>query len=198
MKFKDFKSFRDYDRKFVKVTNLDEATKKGLKIDKLTEPIYGILYIDRECGATLRITGNSTTEYTDIMIIDRAGSFNDAEFELFEGNPFMEEILKQINEGYYDDNLNELLNDKKLDKYRHELFPNDVMAILPNEQQPEQMWVRLFMKTKEKDLYIAELLDNSFFDKSYTTGKKVAVVLHKDGDFEGLIINGLIKMIDEE
>ena len=197
MKFKEFKNVRDYDRKIVKVTNIDEKLKKDLKIEELSEPIYGILYIDRQCGSSLRITGNETKQYKDIMLIVRSGQFAEMNFEIFPGDDFTKKVLNEINEGYYDDNLNELLLDKKLDKYRHEDFPNDVMAILPNEKQPEQMWVRLFMKTKEKDLYVAELLDNSFFNKSYTAGKKVAVVLYKEGDFEGLIINGLVKMADE-
>ena len=197
MKFKDFKSFRDYDRKIVKITNVDEDLKKGLKIEELTEPIYGILYIDRQCGTSLRITGNENTEYNDIMLIVRSGQFNEMNFEIFEGNEFTKKILDQIDEGYYDDNFNELLYDKRLDKYRHNDFPNDVEAILPSDNQPEKMWVRLFMKTKEENLYVAELLDDSFFNKSYTTGKKVAVVLYKEGDFEGLIINGLVKIADE-
>ena len=197
MKFKEFKNFRDYDRKLVKITNVDENLKKGLKIEDLSEPIYGILYIDRQCGVSLRITGNETTDYKDIMLIVRSNMFNEMNFEIFDGNDFMKEILKQINEGYYDDNFNELLYDKKLDKYRHEDFPNDVEAMLPSDEQPEKMWVRLFMKTKEENLYVADLLDDSFFNKSYTVGKKVAVVLYKEADFEGLIINGLVKMSDE-
>ena len=38
--------------------------------------------------------------------------------------------------------------DKNLDEFRHEEFPNDVIAILPNDEQPEKMWVRLFMKVQ--------------------------------------------------
>lgn len=197
MKFRDFKSFRDYDRKIVKITNVNEDLKKGLKITELAEPIYGILYIDRQCGASLRITGNDNIEYKDIMLIVRSGQFNDMNFEIVDGNDFTKKILDQINEGYYDDNFNELLYDKRLDKYRHEDFPNDVEAILPSDEQPEKMWVRLFMKTKEENLYVAELLDDSFFNKLYTAGKKVAIVLYKKEDFEGLIINGLVKMADE-
>ena len=196
MKYKDFKNFRDYDRKFVKVTNLDLHTKKGLQIEKLTEPIYGILYIDIECGTTLRVTGNETTEIKDTALIVRADCFENVDFELFDGNDFMKEILSQINEGYYDEQLDELLNDKLLDEFRNEDFPNDVIAILPNEDQPEKMWVRLFMKTKEENLYVAELLDDSYFDKQYTTGKKVALVLYEEKNFKGLIINGLVKIQD--
>ncbi len=196
MKFKDFKNFRDYDRKFVKVTNIDEKTKNALKIDKLEEPIYGILYIDRECGTSLRITGNELTKIEDTALIARADCFEKMNFELFDGNDFMEEVLEQINEGYYDEQLNELLKDKLLDEFRNEVFPNDVIAILPNEKQPEKMWVRLFMKTQEENLYVAELLDDSFFDKKYTTGKKVALIYYTEDNFKGLIINGLVKIQD--
>ena len=197
MKFKEFKNFREYDRKFVKVTNIDEKTKKGLKIDELDEPIYGILYIDKQCGTTLRITGNDKIDYKEYMLLARADSFHDMEFEIFDGTDYLKEVLEQINETYYDDNLNELLYDKNLDEFRHEEFPNDVIAILPNDEQPEKMWVRLFMKTKQENLYVAELLDDSFVNKTYTTGKKVALVLYEEKDFRGLIINGLVKMADE-
>lgn len=196
MKYKDFKNFRDYDRKFVKVTNLDPSVKKSLQIQKLDDPLYGILYIDRECGTSLRITGNETSNIDVTALIVRADSFKDADFEDFEGNHLMKVILSQINENYYDEQLNELLNDKLLDEFRNEDFPNDVLAILPNEEQPEKMWVRLIMKTKEENLYVAELLDDSYFDKQYTTGKKVALVFYEENDFKGLIINGLVKIQD--
>lgn len=196
MKYKDFKNFRDYDRKFVKVTNLDPSVKKSLQIQKLDDPLYGILYIDRECGTSLRITGNETSNIDVTALIVRADSFKDADFEDFEGNNLMKVILSQINENYYDEQLNELLNDKLLDEFRNEDFPNDVLAILPNEEQPEKMWVRLIMKTKEENLYVAELLDDSYFDKQYTTGKKVALVFYEENDFKGLIINGLVKIQD--
>lgn len=196
MKYKDFKNFRDYDRKFVKVTNLDPSVKKSLQIQKLDDPLYGILYIDRECGTSLRITGNETSNIDVTALIVRADSFKDVDFEDFEGNHLMKVILSQINENYYDEQLNELLNDKLLDEFRNEDFPNDVLAILPNEEQPEKMWVRLIMKTKEENLYVAELLDDSYFDKQYTTGKKVALVFYEENDFKGLIINGLVKIQD--
>ena len=196
MKYKDFKNFRDYDRKFVKVTNLYPSVKKSLQIQKLDDPLYGILYIDRECGTSLRITGNETSNIDVTALIVRADSFKDADFEDFEGNHLMKVILSQINENYYDEQLNELLNDKLLDEFRNEDFPNDVLAILPNEEQPEKMWVRLIMKTKEENLYVAELLDDSYFDKQYTTGKKVALVFYEGNDFKGLIINGLVKIQD--
>ena len=119
-------------------------------------------------------------------------------FEIFDGTEFLKDVLEnQINKFYYDDNLNELLYDKRLDEFRHDEFPNDVIAILPNKEQPEKMWVRLFMKTKEENLYVAELLDDSFVNKTYTTGKKVALVLYEENDFRGLVINGLVKMADE-
>ena len=69
MEFKDFKNFREYDRKFVKVTNLSKDLKKSLKIEKLQEPIYGILYIDIECGVSLRILGDEKTEIKDVRML---------------------------------------------------------------------------------------------------------------------------------
>ena len=191
MKFSDFKSFRDYDRKIFKVYGLDENIKHGLK-----DPIYGILYIDRECGTTLRIVGDDNTKYEDTMAVVRATAFNNAKFEKFDGDSFTKEVLEQISEVYYDEKLDELLSDKNLDEFRHETFPNDVLAILPSEEQAEKMWVRLIMKTKEKNLYVAELLDDSYNNKNYTTGKKVALVLYEKDDFKGLIINGLVQLAD--
>ena len=198
MEFKEFKSFREYDRKFVKVTNISNDIKKSLKVDKLQEPLYGILYIDVECGVSLRILGNAETEIKDEGILLRCDAFEGINFELFEGTDYLKDVLEnQINKFYYDDKLNELLKVKELDEFRHESFPNDVLAILPNEKQPEKMWVRLIMKTNEDNLYVAKLLDDSFVDKKYTTGKEVALIYYVEDDFKGLIINGLVKRIDE-
>ena len=198
MKFKDFKSFRDYDRKFVKVTNISNEIKKSLKIEKLHEPIYGILYIDVECGVSLRILGDAETEIKDEGILLRCDAFEGISFEIFEGTDYLKDVLEnQINKFYYDNKLNELLSVKELDEFRHEAFPNDVLAILPNEKQPEKMWVRLIMKTNEENLYIAKLLDDSFVDKKYTNGKEVALIYYTEDDFKGLIINGFVKRIDE-
>lgn len=197
MEFKEFKNFRDYDRKFVKVTNFSKENIKKLKIENLTEPIYGILYIDKECGVTLRILGDEKNNIKDEGIMLRSSAFENLNFETFEGNDFLKDVLKnQINEYYYDDNLNKLLEDTNLDKFRHDEFPNDVRAILPNEDQPEQMWVRLVMKTNEENLYVAELLDDSYVNKSYSAGSTVAIILYKEDDFEGLIINGFVKITE--
>lgn len=197
MEFKEFRSFRDYDRKFVKVTNIDDSIKKSLKIDKLIEPIIGILYIDEMCGVTLRILGNEKVELNDIGIILRADSFGKANFNVYEGNDFLKDVLmNQINQIYYDKKRNDLLSDKKLDEFRHEEYPDDVLAILPNDGQPEKMWVRLFMKTNENNIYVAELLDDSYIDKKYVKGKKVILVLYEKDNFRDLIINGFVKIID--
>ena len=198
MEFKDFKNFREYDRKFVKVTNLSNDLKKSLKIEKLQEPIYGILYIDIECGVSLRILGDEKTEIKDEGIMLRCDAFDKINFEIFEGTDFLKDVLKnQINKFYYDKKLDDLLKDKVLDDFRHESFPNDVLAILPNDNNPEKMWVRLVAKTDQENLYVAELLDDSFVNKDYTTGKKVALIYYTEKDFKGLIINGLVKMVNE-
>ena len=170
--------------------------KKSLKIDKLKEPLIGIVYIDKTSGVTLRILGNEKTEIKDEVVLLRVNTFDKANFEIFEGNDYLKDVLKnQINKTYYDKKLEELLADKSLDEFRHEEYPNDVMAILPNDDQPENMWVRLLMKTNEENLYIAELLDDSYVDKKYFAGIKVALMLYEEDDFKGLIINGLVKMV---
>ena len=197
MKFQDFKSFREYDRQFVKVTNIDKRYIKSLKIEKLQEPIYGILYLDKVCGVTLRVLGDAKTEIKDKMLLLRRDCFEEIDFEVFEGTDFLNDILQNQISGYYDDKLNALLSAKELDEFRYEEFPLDVLAILPSEKQSEQMWVRLVMKTNQENVYIAELLDDSYFDKKYTNGKKVALVYYAKDDFKGLIINGLVKIVDE-
>lgn len=196
MEIKEFKSFRDYDRKFVKVTNIGAETKKSLKIEKIEEPIFGVLYIDKSNGITLRILGNETSEIKDEVILLRANAFGKANFEIFKGNDYLKDVLyTQINKLYYDKNREELLADKNLDEFRHEEYPDDVMAILPNDNQPESMWVRLLKKTDEDNLYIAKLLDDSYVDKNYFAGITVALMLYEEDDFKGLIINGLVKMV---
>ena len=196
MEIKEFKSFRDYDRKFVKVTNIGAETKKSLKIEKIEEPIFGVLYIDKSNGITLRILGNETSEIKDEVILLRANAFGKANFEIFKGNDYLKDVLNnQINKLYYDKNREELLADKNLDEFRHEEYPDDVMAILPNDNQPESIWVRLLKKTNEDNLYIAKLLDDSHVDKNYFAGITVALILYDEDDFKGLIINGLVKIM---
>lgn len=197
MLFKDFKSFRDYDRKFVKVTNVDSKYKKKSYIENLNEPLYGILYIDRTCGTTLRIVGDTNTKIEDSIILLRASMFGNMQFEVFEGTDYLKETLDNINDVYYDDKRNEILEDTDLDEFRYENFPEDVIAILPDEKKLERMWTRLVSKTNQDNLYIAELLDDSYYDKDYKTGEKVAVILHQEGNFKGLIINGIVEIANK-
>lgn len=132
MRFNEFKNIEDYDRKIFKITNLSDSIKKGLKIDKLDEPFYGVLYVDYECGITCRIYRNNTIYIKDELLLIRKNNFEDLNFDKFENlNENDKEVLNQINNSYYDEVLSELLEDKRLNKFRHEDFLYDVQVFLP-------------------------------------------------------------------
>ena len=198
MKISEFKSFRDFDRKFVKITNVNNKDKVRLKLDNLKEPWYGILYIDEECGISLRVLGNEDNFIKDKGILLRADVFDDIDFEIFDGTNELKNVLdNQINKYYYSDKYEELLSDKKLDKFRHEFFPNDVKTLLILDNQLEQMWVRLTMKTDQKDLYVGKLLNTSYYKKKeYYQGQDVAIKYYKNENNEELIIQGKVKFVD--
>ena len=199
MLFKDFKSFRDYDRKFVKVSNIDQRTKKTIDFCGLEEPVYGILYIDKQCGTTLRITGNERINYDDFIFLVRADSFYDMNFEIIDGTDYLNDVLNQINELYYDDSFNKLLNDRNIDEFRHKEFPNDVMTILLNNGNPEKIWVRLIAIVDEGDIYIGELLSDSCFNKKCKTGGTVGMTIYEEDGFKDLVIVSIdVEIYDEE
>lgn len=200
MRFNEFKNIEDYDRKIFKITNLSDSIKKGLKIDKLDEPFYGVLYVDYECGITCRIYRNNTIYIKDELLLIRKNNFEDLNFDKFENlNENDKEVLNQINNSYYDEVLSELLEDKRLNKFRHEDFLYDVQVLLPTEKGLEQMWCRLVNKTSNENLYIGKLLNNSYVNKNFHEGITVVFeyILDEDRN-DGLIINGIATFDNEE
>lgn len=200
MRFNEFKNIEDYDRKIFKITNLSDSIKKGLKIDKLDEPFYGVLYVDYECGITCRIYRNNTIYIKDELLLIRKNNFEDLNFDKFENlNENDKEVLNQINNSYYDEVLSELLEDKRLNKFRHEDFLYDVQVLLPTEKGLEQMWCRLVNKTSNENLYVGKLLNNSYVNKNFHEGITVVFeyILDEDRN-DGLIINGIATFDNEE
>lgn len=200
MRFNEFKNIEDYDRKIFKITNLSDSIKRGLKIDKLDEPFYGVLYVDYECGITCRIYRNNTIYIKEELLLIRKNNFEDLNFDKFENlNENDKEVLNQINNSYYDEVLNELLEDKRLNKFRHEDFLYDVQVLLPTEKGLEQMWCRLVNKTSNENLYVGKLLNNSYVNKNFHEGITVVFeyILDEDRN-DGLIINGIATFDNEE
>ena len=196
MKYSDFKSFREYDRKVFRATNIPKEIKKSLGIDKLEEPFYGILYNDYQCGASFRILGNESKIIKDEMLIIRSSSFEEMEFEHFDGKKAQfESALEEINKGYYDEHLDAILNDKKLDIFRYKEYPFDVRVLLFTDDKIDEMWARLITKMEDDDnLYIAELLNTSTYDENYVEGTTIGIEYHKLEDGEALIVNGIIEL----
>ncbi len=199
MKFREFKNFREYDRTFVKVTNMSNNVKRGLKVGNLEDPLYGILYIDKQCGATLRVLGNKNKFIPDKILIIRYTGFDDMDFEIFEGTNGLKNILvNQINKIYYDEDINKLLDDSRLDEFRYDPIPNDVRVLLLSDDKVEWLWVRLMMKIDKDDFYVGELLNTSQINKNYVEKTKVALVYHEHDNQKLLIIDGLVKFKNEE
>lgn len=187
-------SFRDLDRKIIKISKLDEVLKNNLNINHLKEPLYGITYIDEQSGLTLRILGDDNTQLDDQIILVRADMFEGIEYEYIDGSKEMIDILKnQIEENYYDERFISLLSDEKLDDFRHSHFINDVRVLLISEKGTEEMWARLFVKSDEENLYFGELLNNSFEDSKYSAGTSVGIVYVEKEDKKALLIDGVVK-----
>ncbi|MCD7950529.1 MAG: hypothetical protein LUG12_09760 [Erysipelotrichaceae bacterium] len=109
MKITEFKSYRDIDRKYVKIRNVDKRTIKNLKLKKLIEPFVGIIYLDQECGISLRILGDENQILDDVMLIVRCDAAINFDFEIYDGQSRLEKYLCQINDGYYNEQINELI-----------------------------------------------------------------------------------------
>ncbi len=194
MKFADFKNFRDYDRKIVKVTKLD---KKYLKDYNLVEPITGILYIDKECGVTLKVLGDDRKTLKNIAYIIRIDKIKDAEFKIIKGKKEELEELEKIIANYYDEKFNMLLKDSLLDKFRDKVFINDVKCILATKKGLEQVWARLIAKTNQKDIYIGELLNEPYDKESgYHIKDKVMLVYYQNDGIKELVINNKVNIIE--
>ncbi len=195
MKYEDFKSFKDCDRRIYKVTNIPAELKKGLNLDKYKEPLYGIIYHDYECGATFRVLGNSDTFISDEILLIRSESFEGLDFEEFEGTNEIRKVLKnEIEKNYYDENLNILLKDSKLDRFRYKEFPFDVKTLLVTGNNVEEVWVRLITRIKDDDnCYVGQLLNDSNYDKEYSAGTVVGLKFYKEEKGEALNIIGIMK-----
>ncbi|MCD7892378.1 MAG: hypothetical protein LUG60_01630 [Erysipelotrichaceae bacterium] len=203
MKITEFNSYRDIDRKYVKIRNVDEVAIKSLKIENLTEPFVGIIYLDQECGISLRILGDKNQILDEMLMIARYDAITNFDFEIFDGQSTLEEYLYEINDSYYTEEISELINESALDSFRHESFFNDVEAILfVNDgvnDGLEKIWVRLEMKTNHENIYVGKLLDTSYYDEEYSEGELVALVHYKrnEDEDEFLIINGLVRIEED-
>lgn len=195
MRFKDFKNFKDCDRKFFKISNLSDDLKKSLNIEKYEEPFYGIFYHDYECGATFRILGDANNFISDEMILLRSDAFDDIVFEEFEGTKEIKDVLKnEIEKNYYDENLCSLLDDSKLDRFRYKEFPFDVKTLLVTGKNVEEVWVRLITRIKDDDTcYVGQLLNDSNYDENYTSGVVVGLKFYKEEKGEALNIIGIME-----
>lgn len=198
MKFSEFEDFRSCNLKLVEINHIPNDVKKRLKIEKLEEPLIGILYIDYECGISSRILGNDKTKIENEMLITRAETFKNMRFKTISNSKYDKELDIMKGNYYKDERINELREVKELDQFRNKEFPDDVVAILPIENVgSEQMWCRLVLKTNEENLYVGRLLNASDYNKNYQVGNYVAIVDYKKDDTHILVINGLVKFKED-
>ena len=159
--------------------------------------VYG--YIDKVCGFSYRVLGLTYYEDGDYTLVwpnDEVGLTVRGEcfkvFELIsiENKALLKRYARDIqitNEGYSDENDEQLRAITYLDKFRHYDCPDDILAILYTQGlKPEKIWVRptQYMGDKEdRHYFFAKLLNEPFSDYGVHTGEQVVLVIDKqDGE----------------
>lgn len=197
MKFSDVKSFRDIYLKYVEVTNVPDDVRSGLDIEDMEEPLFGLIYVDHEYGITLRIFGNKNTYIDTDALLVRSAGFGDMEFKVIDDKLLDStgEKIKQVKNYYIDEELEITREDKKIDKFRHSDFPDDVLTVLPTNAEFEQIWVRLEYRADQDNIYFGKVLNESTIIEDYKVGTMVAVEYFKDldNDREVLVLRGILK-----
>lgn len=196
-KIKDY-DFRDLDRRFVIVKNTKDLL-KSLKAYDIREPFYGFIYIDHECGLTLSVLGNDSTKdkyVGEIRLIARYDTIKNYSVKVIDDSKFKywNEIL-ELHEIYYTKYRIQKTRDfEYLDEFRCEGYPDDikVMAVV-NDNNLEQLWVRIFDYVEKDNALIGELLNTSYFDDSLKEGTLVSIAYLAEQNV--LFINNVLEVI---
>ena len=105
------------------------------------------------------------------------------------------EIKDQIDTVYDAGDEVETLRSEKynyLDKYRNDMFPDDVQALLISEEKGiEQVWVRLSLVSKRNGIF-GELLNEPHNDYGCHEGMLIGIKELQTADNKYLVFNGLI------
>ena len=187
-KIKDY-SFRELERKFVKIYNI-ESLLKNMGINDIKDYSYAFAYIDVECGFTFRILGNESTglKYIDdkYILVRRGAGITELNAEIIDNKEYeyAEKVL-ETSSVYYEnkDDILSVRNLTEIDNLRFENFPDDLQIIIQLENgELEVMWARSISYIKENEVIIVRLLDSSYYDKNYKEGDVVAVKYIPDAD----------------
>lgn len=120
-------------------------------------------------------------EFLDLSIVD-------FDYEAFEG------IKERIDTSYdAGEAVEELRSDKYryLDKYRNDLFPDDVQALLISEENGiERVWVRLTFVSESNGIF-GELLNEPYKDFGCHQGTMIGMKEIQSEDEMFLVFNGL-------
>ena len=207
---KGYKCFRDVYHKLAIVLDngycfdtfqmMEQGSKQKIVPDGLqvnSALVYG--YIDKMCGFSYKVLGLTYYEDGDYTLIwpnDEVGLTVRGEcfraFDLIpiENKAICKRYAREIeftNSGYSDENDEILRSITCLDKFRHEDFPDDVLAVLyVPRMKPEKIWVRpvQFIGNKEERYYFfAKLLNEPFSDYGVHAGEQIVLAVHKkDGE----------------
>ena len=123
---------------------------------------YG--YIDKSAGFSYKVLGLTYYEDSDYTLVwpnDEIGltvrgeCFHDFEIIPIENKALEKRYstkIKITNEGYSTEDDDKLRSIERLDKFRHEDFPDDIKVILFKEgMKPEQVWMRTEQYLVEQD-----------------------------------------------
>ena len=175
---------------------MDQGSKQKVVPDGIqvnSALVYG--YIDKMCGFSYKVLGLTYYEDGDYTLIwpnDEVGLTVRGEcFKAFDLIPIENKALSKryateieiTNSGYSDENDEALRSITCLDKFRHDDFPDDVLAVLylPG-MKPERIWVRpvqLIGNTGGRHYFFALLLNEPFSDYGVHNGDQVVLVIDK-------------------
>ena len=200
MKLRDH-HFRDYEKKFVKVSNSGNVLAKMGAAD-VREPFIGYMYVDNNRGVTLRLLGNTENEAHEKYIkekvsVVRYDLIEDFDIEIMEEEiPSFEIIRENTDEHYGEAHIEKVRDRIEIDNLRSRAYPDDVEIVIPyKEGYVEKMWVRSYDYIVKENIYIFSLLKDSCYDESLKKGELIACKYFKKNNAEALIFFGRVEAL---
>jgi len=197
MKLRDY-HYRDYEEKFVKVSNSGNVLDK-LGAKDISEPFYGYLYVDIDKGVSLRFLGNDANDkyLKEKISLLRYDLIEDFEIEIIKEKLHFCELIKEQMKAYHGkENIKSVRIRREIDELRSRAYPDDVEIIVPfKEGYVEKIWGRSFDYIKSEDMYIFTLLTDSVYDKNLKKGTLIGAKYAKNSKAEALIFVGIIEEV---
>lgn len=208
MKIK-YLDFRQLDRKWLILDKWKDIKKlsKVFKYDFEDAPLLIYSFIDHNNGITIKIVGNVYREIDKSLsinneLIDKDFTTHDdyiSNFKIvFLEKDISSKILNlnkiedSIELKYYNkDSYNITRDDKRFDEFRNECFPDDLELFLETNKKGELLWGRIKIYSKEKDILVCELLEDSKNNKDYKKESFVMVKVVTNKKSIDLVIDAL-------